>query len=342
MGLEEEIKKTKRKLHSLNIEVIPKMPVYKKIPKSWFLWGVGILFLSFLGYTGITKIPFSQPSTKTPVRSSTYNPPNGSDLYQRKTGDLSKIDPTPVKIVNTKKKKDLSKIKPIFEEIPIRNKYQTNLAENNIAAESPSRYSSRELEIYMTQGAKLSNLGRYDDALNYYDRALAIEPNNQKIRSSKGLALLRQGSSLQKKGKLDLGIEKFLDAKKFLTDKSPANTGLYTCYLDKGIDAFNTKSFRTSLVSFNNALRYQSNGAKAMELKGAALFYLNQINESKTWIDRALKQKETDFGYYYQGHIHFKLGNVIEGGNSWIKGRAIDPTGYCARPGKSTDIRKAQ
>ena len=110
MGLEEEIKKTKRKLHSLNIEVIPKMPVYKKIPKSWFLWGVGILFLSFLGYTGITKIPFSQPSTKTPVRSSTYNPPNGSDLYQRKTGDLSKIDPTPVKIVNTKKKKDLSKI----------------------------------------------------------------------------------------------------------------------------------------------------------------------------------------------------------------------------------------
>jgi tetratricopeptide (TPR) repeat protein len=151
-----------------------------------------------------------------------------------------------------------------------KGEYQDALAYYDRAlAMDPSNVSALE-----GKGAALDNLGEYQDALAYYDRALAMDPSNVNITSNKGGALGNLGRYEEAIGYIDRALA---------MDPSNVNT-----INNKGAALFYLGREEEAIVNFDRVLAMDPSNVDALTNKGTTLAGLGRYEEAIGYFDMVL------------------------------------------------------
>jgi tetratricopeptide (TPR) repeat protein len=133
---------------------------------------------------------------------------------------------------------------------------------------------------WLDKGLALYDQGKYDEAIQAYDKAIEIDPQNADAWDNKG-------TTLHKLGKYDEAIQAYDKAIEldYLEDT-------YAWY-NKGLALAKQSKYDEAIQAFDKAIEINPKDADAWNNKGLALGKLGLTAESKAAIDRA-KELETE------------------------------------------------
>jgi signal transduction histidine kinase len=142
-------------------------------------------------------------------------------------------------------------------------------------AVNPNDYSAMR-----AKGISLANQGNHDAAIEWCDKALAVNPNDYKAMRARGVAL-------SKKGNLDAGIEWF--------DKALAvNPHNYEAMRDRGVSLSKKGDLDAAIEWFDKALAVNPNDYDTMRNKGVSLANQGNHDAAISWFDKALSIRPDD------------------------------------------------
>jgi superkiller protein 3 len=175
------------------------------------------------------------------------------------------------------------------------------------------------------KGNALSALGRYEEAIQYYDKVLAIDPNDVDALTNKGVAL----SAL---GKSEEAIQYY--------DKALAIDPNYTLSLtNKGIDLGILGKYDEAIQYYDKALAIDPNYTLSLTNKGVALSALGKSEEAITYYDKVLAIDPNDvYALTNKGIDLSALGKSEEAIQYYDKALAIDPNNIDALNNKGNTL----
>jgi tetratricopeptide (TPR) repeat protein len=175
----------------------------------------------------------------------------------------------------------------------------------------PDNNSTIYAKLWYTKGTALANLGKYDQAIECFDKAIKINPNEPKIWYTKGTALANLG-------KYDQAIECF--------DKGSIEPNNQNIHIDKGTALHYLGKYEQSIECFDKAIKINPNESDAWFGKGISLHYLGKYEQSIECFDKAIKinPNESDL-WYSKGTALYCLGKYEESIKCYNKSIAIDP-----------------
>jgi tetratricopeptide (TPR) repeat protein len=145
---------------------------------------------------------------------------------------------------------------------------------------SPPPEAPNDVDTLLSKGIALNDLGRYDEAITYFDKALAINPNYKN-------ALLSKGWSLSNLGRYDEAIEYY--------DRAIEIDPNYILALNnKGLALNGLGRYDEAITYFDKALAINPNYEWALNNKGNALNDLGRYDEAITYYDKALAINPND------------------------------------------------
>ncbi len=183
-----------------------------------------------------------------------------------------------------------------------RNEFgQVPEVERNLA-----RLSAKEL---YNRGISLSNLGKNEEAIGYFDGALVMNPLLDAAWVGKGAALFRLGRSGESVDCIDKALEINPEAHYTWLNKgvllvkmgSPKesircfdralelNPKLAEAWVNKGVALGDLKGYMESIECFDKALRINTRHIRALLLKGGILFRLGHTDEALAHLEKALQ-----------------------------------------------------
>jgi tetratricopeptide (TPR) repeat protein len=202
------------------------------------------------------------------------------------------------------------------------------------------------------RGLALSNQGKYQEAIECYDKALRLDPNYSLAQDNKKLLLdflskekpssyhdLRtkgtmpkgwkpssysdtstyseNASSLLEKGKMPKGWE---------SPSSYPNSEDIVKLRKKGVELINQSKYKEALVYFDKALSVDPNDTTALNNKGAVLNNLGSHKEAIEWYDQALAIVPNDvYPLTGKGWAFANLGRYKEAIECYDQALKIDP-----------------
>jgi tetratricopeptide (TPR) repeat protein len=175
-----------------------------------------------------------------------------------------------------------------------------------------------EQEIFDTTtvkniGNNLLDLGRYEDAIKCYDKALKIDPNEKDVLCNKGL-------SLQGLRKYDEAIVQFDEALKVDPKYVEALNAKGVCLSAQGMN-------EEAIVQFDEALKVDPKYVEALNAKGVCLSAQGMNEEAIVQFDEALKvDPYSPYVLNNKGVSLFKLRRDDEALKYYDKALRIDPT----------------
>jgi tetratricopeptide (TPR) repeat protein len=211
------------------------------------------------------------------------------------------------------------------------------------------------------KGLALHNLGRYNEAIEYYDKALEIDSKNAVVLNNKGLALGNLGRYNEAIECYDKALEidpKYVNA---LNNKGFAlgNLGRYNeaieCYdkalkidpkyvnalNNKGLALHNLGRYNEAIEYYDKALEIDSKNAVVLNNKGLALRNLGRYNEAIEYYDKAL---EIDPKYVNalnnKGSALHNLGRYNEAIEYYDKALEIDPKHVLAKKNRDISLKR--
>lgn len=131
---------------------------------------------------------------------------------------------------------------------------------------------SNELVKY---GEDMANANRLDEALESFDKAITINPQNDLAWGDRGLIL-------DKIGKTEEALASY--SKALLLDPDNSIT-----WHNKGLTLLQSSRLRESITCFEMAISINQNYAKAWYNKARALSLVGELNSSQKCFDRAKK-----------------------------------------------------
>lgn len=148
---------------------------------------------------------------------------------------------------------------------------------NNLSSpEYQFRHSRKDASAdYVKYGEDLANGNRPEEALEYFDKAIQILPNNDFAWGDKGLIL-------DKLGRSDEALESFSRAIE-IDSTNPIT------WHNKGLTLIKLKRLEEAIECFDRAIEYNEKYAKAWYNKGRALAMLNKADEGQKAFDTARK-----------------------------------------------------
>ena len=154
-------------------------------------------------------------------------------------------------------------------------------------------------EALNNKGIALADLGKLDEAIEAYDKALAIKPGDHKVLNNKGTALADLG-------KLDEAIEAY--------DKALAiKPGLHEALNNKGIALADLGKLDEAIEAYDKALAIKPDDHETLYNKGIALADLGKLDEAIEAYDKALAIKPDGHETLYNKGIALrKLGKLDE------------------------------
>jgi tetratricopeptide (TPR) repeat protein len=133
--------------------------------------------------------------------------------------------------------------------------------------------SNQDISELIDIGLNLFSQERYQEAIEYFDKALAIDPNDTNALTSKADVL-----SFLESPDEDNGIETYFAL------LQTADT-----LLDKGAALFSLGRYEEAIEYFDRAIELDPNNAKAWDNKGSALYGLGRYEKAFEHYVRALQ-----------------------------------------------------
>jgi tetratricopeptide (TPR) repeat protein len=130
-------------------------------------------------------------------------------------------------------------------------------------------------EQYVKYGEDMANANRLEEAIEYFDKAIKIEPQNAFAWGDRALIL-------DKQGKMDEALESF--SKSVAIDSKNAIT-----WHNKGLTLLRLKRLPEGIECFDKAIEIKEDYAKAWYNKGRALSMIGKIKTSQECFDKARK-----------------------------------------------------
>jgi len=124
------------------------------------------------------------------------------------------------------------------------------------------------------EGQKLIRLKRYEEAIEYFDQSLALDPNNADVWYSKGTVLYELKQYEEAINCLDRSLT---------LDPNNDNAWYY-----KGAILYELGRYEEAINCFDQLLALNPNDAVAWHYKGAALYELKRYKDAVECFDRAL------------------------------------------------------
>jgi tetratricopeptide (TPR) repeat protein len=141
---------------------------------------------------------------------------------------------------------------------------------------SPEYWEKIEpLNEWYAKGSSLAASGRYDKAVECFDKALEIDQNNLNVLNSKGLALESVGRHKE-------AIEQFDKAMEIKSD-------YYFAHGNKGLILLNLEKYNEAIEQFDKALEINPRDAEIWHNKGRSLVFLKDYNKAVECFDKALE-----------------------------------------------------
>jgi len=167
-------------------------------------------------------------------------------------------------------------------------------------------------EYWDELGYNLSHAGKYEEALEAYDKVLEVDPNNAKEWYNKGYCLSELGRYEEALEAYDKSLE--LDPKLKIAWDNKGGILSYLNRYDEAIDAY------------NKALEVDTNYSDAWYNKGWALHGLGRYEEALEAYDKTLELNPRYLkAWYNKGNILLNSGRYNEALEAYDRALEIDP-----------------
>ena len=181
-------------------------------------------------------------------------------------------------------------------------------------------------EALNNKGSALTNLRKLDKAIKAYDKALAIKPDLHQALYNKGIAL-------GKLGKLDEAIEAF---DKAIAIKPDNHQALH----NKGTTLGKLGKLDEAIEVYDKTLAIKPDLYQALYNKGNALAELGKLDEAIVAFDKTLAIKPDDHeALYNKGNALYELGKLDEAIVAFDKAITIKPDKHNALNNKGAALR---
>jgi tetratricopeptide (TPR) repeat protein len=145
--------------------------------------------------------------------------------------------------------------------------------------------ASQELDLsndayWNGKGVALANMGRFDEAIACFDRAIELNSSFAEAWNFKGLALSVG------QGKYDEGIACFDNALQI-------NSAYYDAWTSRGMALANAERLDESLISFERAVQINPRDPKGWNNKGVVQMYMGGYQDALASFDKAIELDPT-------------------------------------------------
>ena len=172
------------------------------------------------------------------------------------------------------------------------------------------------------KGISFRNQGLYKEAIEWFDRALKIKPDDSDSLRNKGISLV--------------WLERYKEAIECYDKALKVKSDDYDSLRCKGIALFWLKKYEEAIKCYDRALKIKLDDYDSLRNKGIALFQLKQYKEAIECYDLALKLKPSDYDSLREkGVALIKMGMYKEAVKSLDKALKIKPDDYNSLRGKS-------
>jgi tetratricopeptide (TPR) repeat protein len=170
--------------------------------------------------------------------------------------------------------------------------------------------------VYLYRGMTLEKAGKFDRALEDYNKAIALDPSYSEAYDNRGLLY-------QKMGRVDNAIEDF--SKSILLDPSSGKA-----YFDRGVIHAETRSFDQAIEDFDHALARDPAFADAYANRGIAYALTNRQGMALADFDKAIKLNERSPGAYFdRGKLYSSIGQKERARADFQKACDLGDAGGC-------------
>ncbi|CAD8214482.1 unnamed protein product [Paramecium octaurelia] len=172
------------------------------------------------------------------------------------------------------------------------------IVEINQKIESHKQLNTKEAEILVTEGFALYNLNKYQEAIECYDIAITINPQNDAVWYYKG-------NALNKLNKYQEAIECY--------DKSiTINPKDDKVQYNKGIALNKLNKYQEAIECYDKAITINPKHDSALSNKGLTLHKLKKYKNAIICYDQALSVSITPLNLLRKADSLFELGNKQE------------------------------
>ncbi|MFZ1127897.1 tetratricopeptide repeat protein [Methanoregula sp.] len=185
-------------------------------------------------------------------------------------------------------------------------------------------------EIWFNRGVDFSNLGKNQEALQAFDKALSIDPNNASVWYNKGIAISKLGL-----------IQDSLDAfnKALSIDPNNANASIW---YNKGITLSTLGRSQEAIECFDKALEINPRHVNAWNNKGKEFYHTNNFENAVIAFENALALNPQNADtWYLRGKSLVLLLNFDEGVKSFDNALKIDPNNQDVKKYKNLVLEKS-
>lgn len=164
---------------------------------------------------------------------------------------------------------------------------------------------------YISQGNKFVESGGYEKAINYFEKAIKIDPKNAEAYTGKGQAL----------GLLNLYPESLEYANQGIT----LNPNDAQAYIVKAIALTDLERYNAALIAADNAIKLKPESAEAYNAKGNALYFLERYEEALICYEKVIKiDPGLVHAYNSKGNTLYHLGKYAEAIKSYDETINVD------------------
>jgi len=181
-----------------------------------------------------------------------------------------------------------------------------------------STATARQLEpdrpaVRYSAGMTLFRIGRYEDARQELEKAIALQPTSEEAARMLGRVLIRQG-------KIDEGVAQFNKA-------IAIRPNSYPLYSDLGFALFGAGRFKDALDAFEKSIAIAPNSAVALAQAGAASQSMGDNARALGYYERANAIQPRAETFSSMGTVYYTEGDFAKAARAYETALSIRPLG---------------